>query len=76
MIALKSSKYSNADSSLCRLWGGFVGSPIQKQSLKFFFLEECINGGKMTVPSLCCQINHSYAVRMFGCSLELYKDIY
>ncbi|OLN86370.1 putative polyamine oxidase 4 [Colletotrichum chlorophyti] len=25
-------------------WGGFVGSPVQKQSLKFFWLEECIEG--------------------------------
>ena len=26
-------------------WGAFVGSPITKQSLKFFWLEECIEGG-------------------------------
>ncbi len=26
------------------MWGAFVGSPIQKQSLKFFWLEECIEG--------------------------------
>ncbi|KAJ9156539.1 FAD/NAD(P)-binding domain-containing protein [Pleurostoma richardsiae] len=26
------------------LWGAFVGSPIEKQSLKFFWLEECIEG--------------------------------
>lgn len=25
-------------------WGAFVGSPIQQQSLKFFWLEECIEG--------------------------------
>lgn len=26
------------------LWGAFVGSPIQKQSLRYFWLEECIEG--------------------------------
>lgn len=26
------------------LWGAFVGSPIERQSLKFFWLEECIEG--------------------------------
>lgn len=33
---------------MAELWGAFVGSPIQRQSLKFFWLEECIEGGKMT----------------------------
>lgn len=28
------------------LWGAFVGSPVETQSLKFFWLEECIDGGK------------------------------
>lgn len=26
------------------LWGAFVGSPVDRQSLKFFWLEECIEG--------------------------------
>lgn len=26
-------------------WGAFAGSPIHRQSLKFFWLEECIDGG-------------------------------
>lgn len=29
---------------MSELWGGFVGSPVTKQSLKFFWLEECVNG--------------------------------
>lgn len=29
------------------LWGSFVGSPLSTQSLKFFWLEECIEGGKI-----------------------------
>ncbi|KJZ72058.1 hypothetical protein HIM_08513 [Hirsutella minnesotensis 3608] len=31
---------------MSELWGAFVGSPISRQSLKFFWLEECIEGGK------------------------------
>lgn len=27
-------------------WGGYTGECIDKQSLKFMFLEECISGGK------------------------------
>jgi len=30
-------------------WGGFVGMPITAQSLKFFWLEECVNGGKSSI---------------------------
>lgn len=26
------------------MWGAYVGSPVDRQSLKFFFLEECIEG--------------------------------
>ena len=32
--------------SMARTWGDFVGEPIEKQSLKFFWLEECIEGGE------------------------------
>jgi monoamine oxidase len=31
---------------MSKMWGGFVGSTIEKQSLKFFWLEETIEGGK------------------------------
>ena len=30
---------------MARMWGDFVGEPIEKQSLKYFWLEECIEGG-------------------------------
>ena len=30
---------------MAQIWGDFVGEPIEKQSLKFFWLEECIEGG-------------------------------
>ncbi|KAK4138894.1 FAD/NAD(P)-binding domain-containing protein [Trichocladium antarcticum] len=29
---------------MAELWGNFVGSPLSRQSLKFFWLEECIEG--------------------------------
>ncbi|KAF2774127.1 FAD/NAD(P)-binding domain-containing protein [Teratosphaeria nubilosa] len=29
---------------ICQMWGSYVGSPVTKQSLKFFWLEECIEG--------------------------------
>lgn len=31
---------------LCESWGAFIGSPAAKQSLKFFWMEECIDGGE------------------------------
>ena len=30
-----------------RMWGVMVGSPVDKQSLKYFWLEECIDGGAL-----------------------------
>jgi hypothetical protein len=34
---------------LAEMWGAFVGSPIERQSLKFFWLEECIDGENLFV---------------------------
>lgn len=33
---------------MAEMWGAFVGDPIEKQSLKFFWLEECIEGGALS----------------------------
>ena len=30
---------------MAELWGAFVGSPVTRQSLKYFWLEECLDGG-------------------------------
>ncbi|KAK4698140.1 hypothetical protein P7C71_g11, partial [Lecanoromycetidae sp. Uapishka_2] len=35
---------SNLVLQMARMWGDFVGEPIEKQSMKFFWLEECIEG--------------------------------
>ncbi|KAJ5054330.1 uncharacterized protein L3040_000606 [Drepanopeziza brunnea f. sp. 'multigermtubi'] len=37
-------KQSKTLMQMAEMWGAFVGSPVQKQSLKFFWLEECIDG--------------------------------
>lgn len=34
------------------LWGAWVGSPVERQSLKYFWLEECIEGGRLSCASL------------------------
>lgn len=34
---------------LAKSWGAFVGSPVETQSLKFFWLEECIEGGEVLI---------------------------
>ena len=38
--------------AMARIWGDFVGEPIEKQSLKFFWLEECIEGGTSWVSDM------------------------
>ncbi|CAG8887920.1 unnamed protein product [Penicillium egyptiacum] len=35
----------------CRLWGAYVGDQVDKQSLKFFRMEECIDGSNFIVAS-------------------------
>ncbi|KAG6000532.1 hypothetical protein E4U54_001380 [Claviceps lovelessii] len=32
-------------SNMAEMWGAFIGSPVSRQSLKYFWLEECIEGG-------------------------------
>ncbi|KAF6230167.1 hypothetical protein HO133_004506 [Letharia lupina] len=36
---------------MARMWGDFVGEPIEKQSLRFFWLEECIEGENLFLAS-------------------------
>lgn len=31
---------------MARIWGDFVADPIEKQSLKYLWLEDCIDGGR------------------------------
>jgi hypothetical protein len=39
---------------MVELWGSFVGSPVDRQSLKFFWLEECIDGGMYFLEHFSC----------------------
>jgi hypothetical protein len=36
---------------LSKTWGAYVGDPVERQSLKFFRLEECIDGNNFFVAS-------------------------
>jgi len=42
--------------NMAEMWGAFVGSPIQQQSLKFFWLEECIDGENLFVAETYSKI--------------------
>ena len=42
---------------MCRIWGDFVGDIIDKQSLKYFWLEECIEGGIPPLPTVFVPLN-------------------
>lgn len=44
--AIEESRERKIMMQMTEMWGAFVGSPVQTQSLKFFWLEECIDGGK------------------------------
>lgn len=39
---------------MARMWGDFVGEPIEKQSLKYLWLEECIEGGMFPMAKTVC----------------------
>ena len=47
--SLEDQKLDEASSRLvlqmARIWGDYIGDPIEKQSLKYLWLEECIDGG-------------------------------
>ena len=34
--------------SMSQMWGAYIGDRIERQSLKFYYLEDCIAGGKCT----------------------------
>jgi lysyl oxidase-like protein 2/3/4 len=36
----------------CKMWGAYVGDSIERQSLKFFCLEECIDGSTRRLFSM------------------------
>lgn len=50
MQKLSESELSGEDRTLilqmADMWGGFIGDPWDKQSLRYFWLEECLDGGE------------------------------
>jgi hypothetical protein len=32
---------------MAEMWGAFIGDPLERQSLKYFWLEECLDGGEL-----------------------------
>lgn len=56
------------------MWGAFVGSPIARQSLKFFWLEECIEGGNFFVAGTYKKILEAIAEpALAGANIKLKK---
>ncbi|OJD16974.1 hypothetical protein AJ78_02908 [Emergomyces pasteurianus Ep9510] len=52
---LEKSDFSEAEKEKCvelsKVWGSYIGSPIDRQSLRFFFLEESLEGTNLFVAS-------------------------
>ena len=42
----------------CKLWGAYIGESVARQSLKFFCLEECIDGSESSLLFLCSLTYH------------------
>lgn len=66
---------------LAEFWGAFVGSPVTKQSLKFFWLEECIDGGMWNLcllfnPWLCNRMGTPIGVWFSSCPLAEWLRVY
>ncbi|KAL4800427.1 hypothetical protein BDV19DRAFT_384251 [Aspergillus venezuelensis] len=46
---------------IAEMWGGFVGDSLDKQSLKHFWLEECLDGENLFVAGTHSRILHALA---------------
>ena len=49
----------------CKVWGAYIGDPVERQSLKFFHLEECIDGS-MSPPHPVWNWNHTRYFRIIS----------
>ena len=41
---------------LCQSWGAFIGTRIGRQSLRFFWMEQCIEGGSSSYHETCAKV--------------------
>lgn len=48
---------------MAEMWGAFVGSPVSRQSLKYFWLEECIEGGDFPPERPTCYTRRLTLIR-------------
>ena len=55
---------------MAEMWGAFVGSPIQRQSLKFFWLEECIDGENLFVAETYHKVLAKIAESALGATIK------
>ena len=59
---------------MSEMWGAFVGRTVKQQSLKFFWLEETVEGGKfaeflrylLRVYMLCPTLRELFAIKLHG----------
>ncbi|KAI1949153.1 hypothetical protein LOZ57_002521 [Ophidiomyces ophidiicola] len=62
---LEKTSFTKSEQETClelsKLWGSYIGSPVDRQSLKFFFLEECLEGTNLFVASTYKNILQSVA---------------
>lgn len=49
---LEKTNFTEEEKAACKefskFWGAYVGEPVERQSMKFFCLEECIEGSKLS----------------------------
>jgi hypothetical protein len=53
------------------MWGAFIGDPLEKQSLKYFWLEECIDGGFTYIPNIIISSTKQSPIREPFCLLHI-----
>ncbi|EEH33364.1 hypothetical protein PAAG_04414 [Paracoccidioides lutzii Pb01] len=62
---LEETEFSQYEKEKCielsKLWGSYIGSPIDRQSLRFFFLEECLEGTNLFVADTYKKIVNAVA---------------
>ena len=57
-----------------KMWGVYVGDGVDRQSLKFFFLEECIDGSMYKPASPPFLYTHTDTPRQFVRGIHLQSD--
>ncbi|MCJ1396685.1 hypothetical protein MMC18_009577 [Xylographa bjoerkii] len=56
----------NVVPELAEMWGGFIGDPFETQSLKWFWLEECLDGDNLFVSNTHQAIINRVAEAVMG----------